>query len=138
MRPTSDAVSPWLPALAVLLMVGVGFASAGCHASEASAIEFTDVAKQTREFIDYYHSIELDAEQDAIKREALSRIPAPCCSDNSALTCCCPCNMAKSWWGLAQHLIANEGLDADAVETTVRGARTTQKRLVQRPGGSFA
>ena len=52
-------------------------------------------------------------------RQALSRIPAPCCSDNSAYTCCCPCNMAKTWWGLSHHLIANEGYDADEVQAAV-------------------
>ena len=54
-----------------------------------------------------------------VKRRALSRIKAPCCSDNSAYTCCCPCNMAKTWWGLAHHLIADEGLGAQEVGAAV-------------------
>ena len=55
-------------------------------------------------------------EQEAIKKTALTKIPAPCCSDNTAYTCCCPCNMAKTWWGLANHLIANEGYGAEQVQ----------------------
>ena len=87
----------------------------------ASPIEFTDVREETQKFIDYYNSIELTPEQELIKKQALSRIPAPCCSDNSAYTCCCPCNMAKSWWGLSHHLIVNEGASAEEVQAAVEG-----------------
>ncbi len=90
-------------------------------AAVASPIEFTDVRMHTEEFIGYYNSIELTPEQELVKRQALSRIPASCCSDNSAYTCCCPCNMAKSWWGLSHHLIANEGASADEVKAAVEG-----------------
>lgn len=82
-------------------------------------LEFTDVRRQTLEFIEYERTIELTAEQEAIKREALSALPAPCCSDNSAYTCCCPCNSAKASWGLAAHLIADRGHDAEQVRSKV-------------------
>ncbi len=52
-------------------------------------------------------------------RRALSQIPAPCCSNNTALTCCCPCNMAQTWWGLAKHLIADEGYGVEEVKAAV-------------------
>lgn len=81
--------------------------------------QFDDVAGQTEQFIAYHASIELDAEQEAIMREALTELPAPCCSDKTAYTCCCECNMAKSWWGLSKHLIVEEGYDAEQVRAAV-------------------
>lgn len=97
------------------LSVAAGAAADG----SADSIEFADVRQQSREFIEYYHAITLTPEQEAIKREALSALPAPCCSDNSAYTCCCPCNMAKTWWGLAAHLIVDKGHDAERVRDKV-------------------
>jgi len=91
----------------------------GRGASAASAIEFTDVREQTLQFIAYNRTIELTPEQEAVKREALEALPAPCCKDRTAHTCCCPCNMAQSWWGLAKHLIADEGYDAEQVRAAV-------------------
>ncbi len=88
-------------------------------APAAEKIAFTDVEKQTQEFITYYKTIKLNPEQEAIKKQALEAIPAPCCSDNSAYTCCCPCNMAKANWGLANHLVADLGYDAKQVRETI-------------------
>ncbi len=110
----------WLGAAAVALGVLaalVWMLQAGNLA--ASPIEFTDVREQTRQFMAYYDSIQLTPEQEAVKKEALSAVPAPCCSDNTAYTCCCPCNMAKTWWGLAHHLIADRGLGAKEVQAAV-------------------
>ena len=56
--------------------------------------------------------IELTPEQELIKKKALSKIPAPCCSDNSAYTCCCPCNMAPL-------LRTHQGEDGHGVEVAV-------------------
>ncbi len=78
-------------------------------------LEFTDTKAQAAEYIRYYKNIELTPEQERVKAEALSALPAPCCSDNSLLTCCCPCNMAKSAWGLSAHLITERGFDAEQV-----------------------
>ena len=80
---------------------------------------FGDVEEETRKFHSYYRSIDLTPEQDAIMRDALIELPAPCCSDKTALTCCCKCNMAKSWWGLSKHLIADRGMGAEEVKTAV-------------------
>ena len=102
-------------ALAVVVSIGA------LLQEDASAVEFTDVVAQTSEFMGYYETIELTAEQELVKRQALSAIPAPCCSDNSAYTCCCPCNMAKTWWGLSHHLIADEGYGAEEVRAAVEG-----------------
>ncbi len=75
-------------------------------------LEFHDVRAQTEEFLRYYDEIELTEAQKLVYREALEPLPAPCCSDRSALTCCCPCNQAKTWWGLTKHLIVERGYDA--------------------------
>jgi hypothetical protein len=81
-----------------------------------SDYEFYSVEEQTPLFISYYSSIKLTPEQEKVKNDALSRMPAPCCSDYSMASCCCPCNFAKSVWGLAAHLIVNEGYNADQLE----------------------
>jgi hypothetical protein len=78
-------------------------------------VEFTDVRAQTAEFMAYYDSIELTAAQKRVFHEALTALPAPCCNDQTAATCCCTCNMARTWWGLSKHLIADR--DYDAIET---------------------
>ena len=80
---------------------------------------FHDVKQQTREFHAYNRSITLTAKQREVMRQALAGLPAPCCSDRTAATCCCPCNMAKSWWGLSHHLIANQGFEAEEVQAAV-------------------
>lgn len=106
-------------AIALVAVIAVSGLTENDNAAVASSGNFTDVREQTQEFIDYYNSIKLTPEQELVKKQALSRIPAPCCSDNTAYTCCCPCNMAKSWWGLTHHLIANEGYSADEVQAAV-------------------
>ncbi len=109
----------WIAVAAVALAAVLGLTLFLERGTEASPIEFTDVREQTLEFIGYNDSIRLTPEQEAIKKKALTAIPAPCCSDNTVYTCCCPCNMAKTWWGLANHLIANEGYDAEQVQAAV-------------------
>lgn len=105
-----------LTLLAVALLVTAGSAAAP---NKADDLRFTDVAKQTAEFMGYYKSIQLTPEQEAVKKEALTAIPAPCCKENTAFTCCCPCNGAKAWWGLSHYLIAKKGYDAVQVKTKV-------------------
>ena len=106
------------------VLAGMLLSSVGCgarHRAEAagSVYPFTDVREQTREFHAYNREIALTPEQQAIMEEALTQLPAPCCSTETALTCCCSCNMARSWWGLAKHLIADRGLEAEQVRTAV-------------------
>jgi hypothetical protein len=79
------------------------------------AIKFTDARLQAAEFISYDDSIELNPAQKKVMDEALSSIPAPCCSQYSIATCCCPCNLAKSTWGLSKSLIANQHANATQV-----------------------
>ncbi len=108
---------PHLPLFAVVICTGLvaGFALA---ASEESS-EFGDAQADAERYMRYYSEIELTPEQEKVKREALEALPAACCSDNSAYTCCCPCNLSRTVWGLSAHLIANEGADAATVRTAV-------------------
>jgi hypothetical protein len=98
----------------VLLAFAVG-TGAGLASRAGDDLVFGNVQEQTGQFIEYERTIRLTPAQEAIKKEALSKIPAPCCSDNSAYTCCCPCNMAKAIWGMSAYLITEKGADAGAV-----------------------
>lgn len=108
-------------ALAAVALLGLGLAAWATTRGPAEAeIEFTDVRRQTEEFMEYERNIELTPSQEAVRRDALSDIPAPCCADRSAYTCCCPCNLTKTIWGLSKHLITHEGRDADAVRAAAK------------------
>ena len=98
----------------MLLAAGVLLVGAG-----SEELEFTDVEEQTALFMRYFEEIELTEEQTAVMTDALLPLAAPCCSDRSALTCCCKCNMARSWWGLSKHLIAERGYDVEQVRAKV-------------------
>ena len=80
---------------------------------------FKDASAQSREFMAYYHAIELTPEQEAIKKEVLSAMPAACCSDSTAYTCCCPCNLSKTIWGLSNYVISKHGADAKQLRGVV-------------------
>lgn len=108
-------------ALASLLVVlpALTFLSSWALAAAKQDFKFTDVRQQTAAFHQYEKTIKLTPAQQAIYREALEGLPAPCCNDNSALTCCCPCNSARAWWGLAKHLVADLGYDAKETRAKV-------------------
>jgi hypothetical protein len=72
--------------------------------------------KNAARFIEYYQQYQLTPEQEAVKKEALSSMVAPCCDDNPMYTCCCPCNLAKTVWGLSAYLIAEKNFDSAAVK----------------------
>jgi hypothetical protein len=93
----------------VILILFLSSLSAGTSNQD---LQFTDVKKQTEEFIGYYHSIKLTPEQEGVKTEALKAMPAACCKEFSQATCCCICNLSKSVWGLSKHLIANKNYTA--------------------------
>ncbi len=115
-----DRLSTSIPFLAVL--VGVRLSLSGLQVNPAGkrgVLKFTDVVKETKKFITYHQSIKLSRAQEKIKKEALSVIPAPCCSNYSIATCCCPCNVAKSVWGLSNFLITEKDYDAAKVKKAV-------------------
>ena len=112
-------------ALVVIGAVVLVITAISCAAGDAQSkvteqgIEFHDSKVQAAEFIEYYNSIKLSAEQEKIKQEALSELPAPCCADQSIDTCCCPCNLAKAVWGLSNLLISEHGYGADQLQEEV-------------------
>ncbi|MXW02717.1 MAG: hypothetical protein F4X59_10875 [Holophagales bacterium] len=79
----------------------------------------TLLALPMERLIAYDAEIVLTPEQEEIKRAALTPIPAPCCSDRSAYTCCCQCNLGRAWWGLSKVLITEHGQSAAEVQANV-------------------
>ena len=86
----------------------------------AADIEFRDVEAQSRQFMQWYAEIRLSKAQEAVKKAALDPIPAPCCSDNSAYTCCCACNISRTIWGLSQYMIARQNATAEQVRSKIQ------------------
>jgi hypothetical protein len=84
------------------------------------ALDFAEPRQRAAELISYDRSIALSAAQQRVMSEALSSIPAPCCAKFSIATCCCPCNLAKSTWGLAKVLIARQQASASQVKDAAR------------------
>jgi hypothetical protein len=103
------------------VVAAAGFAVAAAPPRQSAAVvEFHDVRADAEQFIDYSNSIRLTPAQERIKTEALGGIPAPCCSEYTMATCCCPCNLAKSAWGLSNYLIAKKGSSAGDVRAAVQ------------------
>lgn len=86
--------------------------------TEKATIVFSEIQSQTPKFLSYYESITLSSEQENLKTAVLSSMSAPCCDDPLS-TCCCPCNLAKTVWGLSNFLIAEYGYNAKQLEDTV-------------------
>lgn len=105
--------------LVSFITVNTAYAQTSSHEGQSSpSVEKAqpDVARaMAAKYIGYYKSIKLTPEQEKIKLTALSSIPAPCCSDNPMSTCCCPCNLAKSVWGLSNFLITERGYNSAQV-----------------------
>jgi hypothetical protein len=107
-------------AMFVLAAAGTGaeLAAAGKKSRDAG-FTLEEVRARAEKYIDYWNAVPLTAAQARVKAEALNAIPAPCCSDYTMLTCCCPCNLAKSVWGLSHYLIAKQGYTAPQVKGEV-------------------
>lgn len=109
-----------ITALSILAVALAGTLALAATEEKKGEIMFTDVPAQTKQFIAWDLEIQLTPEQEAVKKEALEALPAPCCSDNTAYTCCCPCNMSRSIWGLSKYLITEQGYDAMSVRLKVQ------------------
>src|SRR5262245_15128118 len=119
-RPVEEStMRKWTHALLLIALPAASFFVARSIAAAGDELRFTDVRAQTLQFMAYEKNLRLTPEQQAVWKEALQGLRAPCCSDNTALTCCCPCNSAKAWWGLAKHLVAERGYDATATRAKV-------------------
>ncbi len=90
---------------------------AGCRHVDNDPIR--PEALQAATLISYNKSITLSSAQQKVMDQALSAIPAPCCAKYSMATCCCPCNLAKSAWGLSKYLITERQYSAPEVKKTV-------------------
>jgi hypothetical protein len=101
---------------ALLIAAGLG---AAAEAASTRAIQFTNAQRQAAEFIRADSAIPLTAAQQKTMKDALSAMPAPCCADYSMATCCCPCNLAKSAWGLSKILIVKHRQSAEQVRRAV-------------------
>ena len=109
-----------------ILILGVPICAALALERAASAktsgqIRFFDAASQSAEFIGYSRSITLTAEQKEVRDKALSAMPAACCDKFSQATCCCPCNLAKTVWGLSNYMIARQNASGPEVQAAVKG-----------------
>ena len=85
-----------------------------------SAIQFVDAPSQAAEFIGYNRSITLTQAQRQLRDRALAALPAACCDKFSQATCCCPCNLAKTVWGLSNYLIVRKQATAPEVQAAAR------------------
>jgi hypothetical protein len=110
----------------LLVALALGSASTGDDGQpegdgkpQAAPFTFEGSQAEAEKFIAYYDSIQLTAEQEAIRLAALQDMPAPCCSTFSAATCCCECNLSRTIWGLSKFLIAREGRGAGEVRAAV-------------------
>ena len=110
-----------LMGVAVVLSTGVLWAAAQAQteATDWTSGHYEGTREQTLELMGYYKSIELTPEQEGIRRQALSSMPAPCCNNFSAATCCCECNLSRSIWGLSKLLITRHEADATMVREAV-------------------
>jgi len=72
--------------------------------------------ENTQQFINWYNSIALSAEEQATRDSALSSPVAPCCDKYPMSTCCCECNLARSVWGLSAYLITEKGYGVEQVQ----------------------
>jgi hypothetical protein len=116
----------WVPltALVIVLPALAAFAldrAASAGSSSGKDIKFTDAPSQAAKFIGYQRSITLTSEQKILRDRALSGIAAPCCEKFSAATCCCPCNLAKSIWGLSNYVIVERKGAEKEIQKSVRG-----------------
>lgn len=95
-------------------------------------IDLTASRAQVEQFIRYDQKIWLTPSEEKIRHDALADMPAPCCKDYSAATCCCQCNLSRSTWGMAKYLITQKGANAEQV----RAAAEQWVRLVNPAGFS--
>jgi hypothetical protein len=112
-------VSLW-GSVVLLLLVPSGLGSASDRSRSGDPAPQAGVAARAAEYIGYARSVRLTPEQKALRDRVLSGIPAPCCDKYSSATCCCPCNLAKTIWGLSNLLIARDSAGPEQVEKAVR------------------
>ncbi len=101
--------------LTVLAVPSLGGSAASPMIRNASR---RDLKAETREYIGRADA-PLPPELQKVRDAVLSKIPAPCCARFSAATCCCPCNLAKSIWGLSNTMLVQHQANAGQLRTAV-------------------
>ncbi len=122
-RPAGDrqSVARMTVILGCLVLVTGSLLATSKTETDWTAGKYEGSREQVLELMDYYSAIELTPEQEAIRTQALASMPAPCCNNFSAATCCCECNLSRSIWGLSKLLITEHQADAELVRTAVEG-----------------
>ena len=118
-KPSFIAIAGAVVAVLVLMLTGHAFVPYLSPPAYADQVATAVPQARTEQLLAYNDTIRLTAEQEAVRREALEALPAPCCARFTAATCCCECNMARATWGLAKHLIADQGYGAERVRKEV-------------------
>ncbi len=109
----------WTAALAAAVLSASALAGPTAPSRAASKTPvFKDVKAQTLEFM-RYADMSLAPEQEKIKDDVLSAIPTVCCKKFSMKTCCCPCNMAMTIWGLSNYMLVVKGANAAELKSAV-------------------
>lgn len=115
--PFTSAGATFIATVAAAMLATADVTIAAVRSGDSPASR--NVRAQAEQYVDYSSSIRLTPEQERIKAKALDQIAAPCCKDYTTRTCCCPCNLAKSIWGLSNYLIAKKGYTASQVKRAV-------------------
>lgn len=109
----------WIAVLAAASLSASALAGPAVPPKPASKTPvFMDVKAQTLELM-RYADMSLAPEQEKIKDEVLASIPAVCCKKFPMKTCCCPCNMAMTIWGLSNYMLVVKGADAAELKSAV-------------------
>jgi hypothetical protein len=119
-RPGLVQIAPFLVLFGVPLAASLALDRAASSRTPRS-MKFFDAPSQAAEFIGYSRSVTLTPAKQKVREKALHAMAAPCCKEFPLATCCCPCNLAKSAWGLANFMIARKGANAGEVKDAVGG-----------------
>lgn len=111
------AVTACLAALVAVL--GAGAEPSADPTDAWLAGEFDGSREEVLSLMAHYQAIQLTPEQEAVRSEALGPVPAFCCKNFSAATCCCECNLSRTLWGLSKVLITQKDADAQQVRAAV-------------------
>ncbi len=117
---TTKPASPFAFAAVLLLGAAVLFSAATLAAAAGAGTPFGTSRADVEKLMLLNDSTQLTPAQQRVFKQALDALPAPCCKEFSAATCCCQCNMARATWGLAKHLIADRGQGVEQVRGAVK------------------
>lgn len=101
------------------LLLGAAVVLAATSSASATPGSFKGDRMEVQKYMELYATIHLTPAQERVRQAALADLPAPCCSNYSAATCCCECNLARSAWGVAKDQIVHHGADAATVRAAV-------------------